>query len=81
MKYHALRRWWKKLFKAGPEDPSAERSEAASIQLAPLSLGLRTDLAIPTWAGKETEASQFIWVSPTGSHRSVNALRVLLIPN
>jgi hypothetical protein len=81
MRCDALKQWWKKFFKADQEESSAETSKAASIQLAPLSLGLRIDLAVPTWAGKETEASQFIWVSPTGSHRSVNALRVLLIPN
>jgi len=82
MKCKTLRKLWGGLFskKQDREEPGSRAARA--YQVMPLTAGLRVDMKVPNGAGKELEASQFIWVSPAGSSsRSVKALRVLLLPN
>jgi hypothetical protein len=64
----------------GKEAPS-ESMVGAPLQIHPLTIGFRVDVSVPTGTRSEAEASQFIWVSPAGSLRSVKALKVLLFPN
>ena len=79
---------WKKLTEfwggiLGREVPAkgAEPAEAFPEKFSPITVGLRIDFEVPTGTNKEASASQFIWVSPGGSFRSVKALKVLLLSN
>jgi hypothetical protein len=82
MKCKTLKQLWGGLFKGHRDEDSPPRKQAEELQLAPLKAGLRVDLTVPHGAGRELTATQLFWVSPAGSDsRSVNALKVLLIPN
>jgi hypothetical protein len=81
MKCKALTKLWAGIFGRSEEETGPVSRAVQVARLAPLTVGIRVDLSVPTGAGKETAASKFIWVSPAGSSRSVRALRVLLIPN
>lgn len=82
MTCRSLKQLWGGMFKKKQEVDASASRQPEPLQVAPLTVGLRIDLSVPHGAGKEVAASQFIWVSPTGSDsRSVKALKVLLIPN
>jgi len=80
MKCSAIKKFWGGLFHK-PEKETRSPSQPSSIGFYPLTVGLRVDMSIPSGEGKETRASQLIWVSPAGTSRSVKSLRVLLLPN
>ena len=82
MKCTAMTKVWTGIFGRSEEEEKGPATKPVQVaRLAPLTVGIRVDLSIPTGAGKETAASKFIWASPAESSRSVRALRVLLIPN
>ena len=81
MKHKTLKSLWGSLFKKEKRNESQTLGLESSTQVDSLTVGLRIDLSVPSGAGKEIAASQFVWVSPTGCDRSVRALRVLLLPN
>ncbi len=81
MKHKTLRKLWASLFREGQKEEGQAARCGPAPRVDPLTVGLRIDLSVPSGAGKQTEASQFVWVSPTDGIRPVRALRVLLLPN
>ena len=81
MTHKTLKALWGSLFKNAQKIQSRPVRLGPSTQVDPLTVGLRIDLSVPSGAGKEMAASQFVWVSPTGPTRPLRALRVLLLPN
>jgi hypothetical protein len=81
MTWKALTEFWGGILGRKVPARDAEPANAVPARVSPITVGLRIDFAVLLGTNREATASQFIWVSPGGSPRTVKALRVLLLSN